>query len=85
MFKNEKLSLAFALILLAVAGYAIYELSVWTASLLERVNPSVGAALIAAAATVVSSVFIASYNSRKAREKVAFEAHREKKAEVYND
>ncbi|EGR1219839.1 hypothetical protein EBM76_15155, partial [Vibrio parahaemolyticus] len=39
----------------------------------------------AGTATVISSVFIASYNSRKAKEKSAFDAHREKKAETYNE
>jgi len=82
---NEKLSLAFGFLLLGIAGYFAYEVFSWLASSLKDVNPSVGAALIAGTATVISSVFIASYNSRKARERVAFEAHRERKAEIYNE
>ncbi len=82
---NEKLSLALGFFLIGIAGYFAYEMISWLASSLKDVNPSVGAALIAGSATVISSVFIASYNSRKARERVAFEAHREKKAEVYNE
>ncbi|MCD6394147.1 MAG: hypothetical protein J7M40_11640 [Planctomycetes bacterium] len=82
---NEKFSLALGFLLLGIAGYFAYEIISWLALSLKDVNPSVGAALIAGAATVISSVYIASYNSRKAKERVAFEAHREKKAEVYNE
>lgn len=81
---KQKLSLAFGLLLIAMIGYFSYELACWVAKSLKDVDSTVGAALIAGAATIISSVFIASYNSRKAREKVAFEAHREKKAEIYN-
>jgi hypothetical protein len=82
---NEKISLGLGLLLIAVSGYLAYKLVAWLVLVLPRVDPTVGAALVAGAATVVSSVYIASYNSRKARERVAFEAHREKKAEIYNE
>ena len=45
----------------------------------------IGAAIIVGAATVISSVYIASLNARKAKERAALEAHRERKAEVYNE
>lgn len=82
---NSKLSTAFGFILLALIGYFTYEILSWLRESIKDVNPSVGAALIAGTATVISSVFIASYNSRKAKEKSAFDAHREKKAETYNE
>ncbi|PSJ47648.1 hypothetical protein C7H85_02115 [Zobellella endophytica] len=82
---KNKLSIAFGFLLIAIAGYIIYEIFSWLGEAVKDVNPSVGAALVAGTATVISSVFIASYNSRKAKEKTAFEAHREKKAETYNE
>lgn len=82
---KNKISMTFGFLLLAIAGYILYEVFSWLGGAIKDVNPSVGAALIAGTATVVSSVFIASYNSRKAKEKTAFEAHREKKAETYNE
>jgi hypothetical protein len=82
---NQKLSITIGFVSLGVIGYFLYEIFSWLATSIKDVNPSVGAALIAGAATVVSAVFIASYNSRKAKERVAFEAHREKKAEIYNE
>lgn len=82
---NEKLSLALGFLLLGIAGYFAYEVFSWLALSLKDVNPSVGAALIAGTTTVISSVFIASHNSRKAKERVAFEAHRERKEEIYNE
>lgn len=77
--------MAFGFLMLGAVVYGAYKVITWLAGAAEDVNPSVGAALIAGTATVISSVFIASYNSRKAKEKVAFEAHREKKAEIYNE
>lgn len=82
---KNKLSMAFGFLLMAIVGYTLYEIFSWLSDAIKDVNPSVGAALIAGTATVISSVFIASYNSRKAKEKTAFEAHREKKAETYNE
>lgn len=82
---KNKISIAFGFLLLALATYIIYEVFIWLSTSLKDVDPSVGAALIAGTATVISSVFIASYNSRKAKEKSAFDAHREKKAETYNE
>ena len=82
---KDKISTVFGFLLLAIAVYIIYEIFSWFSDSVKDVNPSVGAALIAGAATVISSVFIASYNSRKAKEKSAFDAHREKKAETYNE
>ena len=79
------LSVAFGFVLIALAGYLGYKILAWLAVSLKDVNPSVGAALIAGTATVISTVFISSYNSRKAKEKVAFEAHRGKKADIYNE
>ena len=82
---NQKTSIAIGFISLGIIGYFVYETLSWLVASIKDVNPSVGAALIAGAATVISAVFIASYNSRKAKERVAFEAHREKKAEIYNE
>jgi hypothetical protein len=82
---NQKLSLAIGFLMLGIIGYYVFEVFSWLATAIKDVNPSVGAALIAGVATVISSVFIASYNSRKAKERVSFEAHREKKADIYNE
>jgi len=82
---NQKLSLAIGFLMLGIIGYYVFEVFSWLATSIKDVNPSVGAALIAGVATVISSVFIASYNSRKAKERVSFEAHREKKADIYNE
>ncbi|HBR55883.1 MAG TPA: hypothetical protein DEA22_00150 [Blastocatellia bacterium] len=82
---TDKQSPVLGFVLLGVLVYAGYLILPWLASSIKDVNPSVGVALITGAGTVISSVFIASYNSRKAKERVAFEAHREKKAEVYNE
>ena len=82
---NQKLSIFIALLIIAFTGYWLFQLIEWLSNAVKDVNPSVGAALIAGTATVISSVYIASYNSRKAKERVAFEAHREKKAAVYSE
>lgn len=78
-------SIIFGFLMLGLFGYVGYLVVAWLAAALQDVDSTVGAAIIASAATVISSVSIASYNARKARERVAFEAHREKKAEIYNE
>ncbi|WP_092065577.1 hypothetical protein [Desulfonauticus submarinus] len=82
---KKTISTVFGFILLAGLGYGGYLLIICLAKSFTRINPSVGAAIIAGATTIISSVYIASLNARKAKERVAFEAHREKKAEVYNE
>ncbi len=72
-------------VLIGLFAYLMFMLVSWFLMTLTHVNPSLGSAIIAGAATVISSVFIASYNSRKAKERVAFEANKEKKAAIYNE
>ena len=82
---NRKISTALGFVLIAGIVYGGYRILSWIAGSIQDVDPSIVASLIAGTATVISSVFIASYHSRRAKEKVAFEAHREKKAEIYNE
>ena len=48
------------------------------------IDPTAVAAVIVGAVTVIGSVFIAAFNARRARERVAVEANRAKKAEAYH-
>ena len=82
---KEKLSLTIGFVIILLIGYAGYEILLKIVDSMQDINATVGVALIAGTTTIISSVYIASYNSRKAKEKVSFEAHREKKAEIYND
>ncbi len=82
---KDKLLIAFGVLLVGISAYFLYQMLVWLGSSLKDVNASVGVALIAGATTIISSVSIASYNSRKAKEQVAFADHRAKKAEIYNE
>src|SRR5660397_136208 len=82
---NEKLSLTLGFVAIFLIGYASYEIIFKIIDSMQDINATVGVALIAGTTTIVSSVYIDSYNSRKEKKKVAFEAHREKKAEIYND
>ena len=82
---KKTLSIVFGLLVLTGSGYVGYLIITWLAKSFSHINPSLGAAIIAGATTIISSVYIASLNARKAKERAAFEAHREKKAEVYNE
>ena len=82
---KKKVSLVIGLAALAVIVYLTYALIAWLISSLDEINPSVGAAIIAGAATVFGSVLIASYNARRARERSAQEANRGEKARVYRE
>jgi hypothetical protein len=82
---KDKLFLVLAFSLLALGGYGGYLIFLKITDALKNVDPNVSAALIAGVITIIFSVFIASYNSRKAIERTAFEAHRENKASIYNE
>jgi len=82
---RKAVSTLFGIMLLAGVGYGGCLLITWLAKSFSDINPNLGAAIIAGATTIISSVYIASLNARKAKERAVFEAHREKKAEVYNE
>lgn len=82
---NKSITTIFGFVILGALGYGVYLTLSWLAASFAKINPNVGAAIIASATTVISSVYIASLNARKAKERSAFEAHREKKADVYNE
>ena len=71
---KDKLFLVLAFSLLALGGYGGYLIFLKITDALKNVDPNVSAALIAGVITIIFSVFIASYNSRKAIERTAFEA-----------
>ena len=56
----------------------------WATSQTAKADPTVIAALITGSGTILGSVFIASYNARRAQERAAEEANRGRKAEIYN-
>ena len=56
----------------------------WISSQAGNADPSVVAALMAGSGTILGSVFIASFNARRAQERAAEEANRGKKIEAYN-
>ena len=82
---KDKLFLVLAFSLLALGGYGGYLIFLKITDALKDVDPNVSATLIAGVITIIFSVFIASYNSRKAIERTAFEADRENKASIYNE
>lgn len=74
------------LIMLALYGLiqGAFAMIGWVTSQTAKADPTVIAALITGAGTILGSVFIASYNARRAQERAAEEANRGKKAEIYN-
>ena len=74
------------LILLALYGLiqGAFAIVGWVTSQTAKADPTVIAALITGAGTILGSVLITSYHSRLAQERAAEEANRGKKAEIYN-
>ncbi|MEM6506654.1 MAG: hypothetical protein AAF711_14555 [Planctomycetota bacterium] len=70
---------------LALCGYMGFVAVKWLTNALSEIRPELGVALIAASATIVSSVYIASFNARRAKEVAAYEAHRARKASSYDN
>lgn len=56
----------------------------WITNQCTKADPTVVAALITGAVTILGSVLITSYNSRLAQARAAEEANRGEKAEIYN-
>lgn len=70
---------------IAVLCYVSYLILTWLAAVFVKIDPGIGAAIVVGALTIISSVYVASFNSRKAREQVAFEAQRGEKAQIYDE
>lgn len=90
--QSARVALLIGLIIIALFVGLIVVIIYIARVVLERlsgqwaeVDPTVMAALIAGAVTILSSVLIASYNSRRAQERAAEEANRGRKVEIYND
>ncbi len=72
-------------ILLVLFSWLAYEFVSFVFIAIKNIDYKLILGMIGIMTTVISSVWIASYNARKAKEKIVYEAHREKKAEIYND
>ena len=81
-----------AILLIALTLLAIYGLIQgsstiirWVTSQATKADPTVVAALITGAGTILGAVFISSFNARRAQERAAEEANRGRKIEIYNN
>lgn len=72
-------------ILTVGALYGLYLLLKWVAGFVDDFNPTVLAAIIVGCLTIVGSAFVASYNARRAQERIAQEANLGRKAGVYEE
>ena len=81
---KEKLYGLLGVGLLGLFAWFSYKLIIFIFISLHGIDYKIIIGIVGVMATVISSVWIASYNARKAKEKVVYEAHREKKAEIYN-
>ena len=81
---KDKLYGVFGVVLLGLLAWFLYKFIVFIFVSLQGVDYKIIIGIVGVMATIISSVWIASYNARKAKEKVVYEAHREKKAEIYN-
>lgn len=55
----------------------------WYVMGIVKITPDVRASICAGMITIISSVWIATYNARVAKEKISFQALREKKADMF--
>ncbi len=67
-----------------VLVYNIHLLIGWLSRSSDEIDPTIVAAIVAASATIIVSIYASTYNARKANELTAREANRAKKAEAYN-
>ncbi|MDE2840279.1 MAG: hypothetical protein OXM03_06585 [Chloroflexota bacterium] len=75
-----------AIAILAVGAlYFLYLLFRGAASFVDDSNPTILAAIIVGCFTIVGSAAVASYNARRAQERIAQEANLGRKAEVYEE
>ena len=80
------ISAVVVIIVLAVGAlYGFYLLFKWAASFLDGSNSAILAAVIVGCFTIVGSAAVASYNARRAQERVAQEANIGRKAAVYEE
>lgn len=75
-----------AIAILALGAiYSLYLIYKGAASLVDDSNPTILAAIIVGCFTIVGSATVASYNARRAQERIAQEANLGRKAEVYEE
>ena len=75
-----------AIAILAVGAlYGLYLLLKWVTGFVGDFNPTILAAIIVGCLTIVGSAFVASYNARRAQERIAQEANLGRKAGVYEE
>ena len=82
---KEKLYMLLGFVLLVLFGCVAYEIVVYVYKTLKDLDSKILLGIIGTATTIIPSVWIASYNARKSKEKIVYEAHKEKKAKIYND
>ena len=79
----------FTIIVSVVAIYDFIQITfvliTWLTKQAANIEPTVMAALITGAVTILSSVVISTYNAGRAQERAAEEANWGRKAEVYNE
>jgi len=81
--KNPKhwLQIGLGIVLLGVTGYALFKSVQVSFYFLERVNPAIGAAIIAAVATVMLGL----YTQYVLKKRQLDDVHREKKIQIYEE
>ncbi len=74
------------LVVLALYGLiqAVFAMFEWATGQTFKADPTIIAALITGAGTILGAVYIASYNARRAQERASEEANRGRKTEIYN-
>ena len=82
---KEKLYMLLGFLLLVLFGWIAYEIVMYIYKTLKDLDSKIILGIVGTVTTIISSVWIASYNARKSKEKIVYEAHKEKKAKIYND
>lgn len=83
MVKRDKFYFSVGVVFLIFVGYLVYILmnSLWV--MFSHINPTVGAGLIAATATIIVSVISVLFAKRLEYKAVLLKEHREKKIPIY--
>jgi len=85
MTMKKGLHLFLGFLILAATGYGIWWLILFFAQKITQINPSVAAAIIGAMATVCVGIAAVIITQKQTKARELEEAHRGKKAEIYND
>lgn len=85
MVKSKKIEVTIGMVLIVVTIFGLYKFLQLLWQVFSQINPTVGAGMVAATATIVVSVFSVLVAKHLEQKALLLKEHRERKTPIYED